>query len=182
MSSHPCFPCCRKMCCTAGSLCSAGATPRPHSYGPIRHPLVFRRFPDSQLYGVPCSAPFRDGTRRVSPVAQRVLVTVPPLPTPPKWASTLASVCRSHAAFTPVSRAGPSGLPLFRGYICVRFRCGPVTRSHPFDGIVDRLQVLDCSPPCYPSYRASGCCPGGTYLPLNAPAFRWTHETVLWFP
>jgi hypothetical protein len=67
----------------------------------------------SRLYGVPSSAPFRDGTRRASPVAQRVLVTVPPLPTPPKWADTLASVCRSHAAFTPVSQVGPSGLRSF---------------------------------------------------------------------
>ena len=64
---------------TVGPLCSTGVTPRPRSYGPIRHPLVFRRFPGSQLYGVPCSAPFRDGTRRASPVASRVLVTVLPL-------------------------------------------------------------------------------------------------------
>src|SRR5712692_4722256 len=53
----PLLPVLPKDVLTVGSLCSAGATPRPRSYGPIRHPLVFRRFPDSQLYGVPCSHP-----------------------------------------------------------------------------------------------------------------------------
>jgi hypothetical protein len=66
--------------------------------------------------------------------------------------------CCLHPSFT----GWAFGASLFRGYICVRLRCGPVTRSHPLDGIVDRLQVIDCSAPCYPSYRASGCCPGGT--------------------
>src|SRR5262245_25447183 len=30
---------------TAGPLCSAGITPRHHSYGPIRHPLAVNRLP-----------------------------------------------------------------------------------------------------------------------------------------
>src|SRR5271169_5829011 len=35
---------------TAGSLCSADITPRPHSYGPLRHPLPFGRLPGCSGY------------------------------------------------------------------------------------------------------------------------------------
>src|SRR5712691_3966366 len=68
----------------------------------------------SRLYGVPCSASFRDGTRRASPVAQRVLATVPPLPTPPKWAGTLASVCRPILPSPRFHRLGLRGFALSR--------------------------------------------------------------------
>jgi hypothetical protein len=52
-------------------------------------------------------------------------------------------------------------------------RYGPMTRNHPMDDFVDRLQRFSFYPPCYPSYEAFDSYLGGTshYLPLNTPAF-----------
>src|SRR5215472_4983068 len=66
-------------------------------------------------------------------------------------------------------RLGLWGKP-FRGQLCVHFRCGPMTRSHPRDGFVDRLSGFGFPPPYYPSYRALA----STLVSLsslNAPAF-----------
>jgi hypothetical protein len=67
--------------CPASSLLSTRLTPsrlRPLSRCP-------------RLYGLPSFRRFRSGTRRVSPVAQHVLVTMPSITTPPECPS--ASVC-----------------------------------------------------------------------------------------
>ena len=68
-----------------------------------------------------------------------------------------------------------SGLGLrcstFRGHLCVRLRCGPVTRSHPYDDSVDGLQVIGFPPPCHPSYKASGFCLGGSIPAERASLF-----------
>src|SRR5262249_24712073 len=64
-----------------------------------------------------------------------------------------------------------SGIKCFRGHLCVRLRCGPVTRNRPYVDSVDGLQVIGFPPPCHPSYKASGFYLGGTHFPLNAPAF-----------
>src|SRR6266478_12756 len=62
----------------AGPLCSADITPLHRYYGPSRHPLVFGRFPGFAGYtaGPTLLRRFRAGTRRASPVAWHVLVTV----------------------------------------------------------------------------------------------------------
>ena len=75
---------------------------------------------------------FPGGTRRASPVAQRVLVTEPPLP--PRRSEPAASV-RFRLPILPSPyrrRLGLRGKVLFRGHLCVRLRCGPVTCSPPY--------------------------------------------------
>src|SRR5262250_1441016 len=64
----------------AGPLGSTDIAPLPCYCGPSRHPLVFGRFPVSPVIRPTLLRRFRTGTRRASPVAQHVLVTVPPLP------------------------------------------------------------------------------------------------------
>jgi len=104
---------------------------------------------------------FPDGTRRTSPVAQRILLTM--LSLPPRWSGQpLQSVSATHAAFTLTVAGSASRASHFRGHLCVRFRYGLVTRHHPLDGVVDRLQGLGFPKPCYPSYRVSDFCPGRT--------------------
>src|SRR3982751_6119732 len=69
------------------------------------------------------------------------------------------------------------GLPgnFSRGHRWVHFRCGPVTRS-PSQGRLCRLASSTSFPPrMQPKLRGSDSCPGGTHLPLNTPAFRWSH-------
>jgi hypothetical protein len=71
----------------------------------------------------------------------------------------------------PTETDSASGASAFRGYLCIRLRCGPVTRNRAFDDSVDGLQVIGFPPPCHPSCKASGFCLGGIHFPLNAPAF-----------
>jgi hypothetical protein len=75
------------------------------------------------------------------------------------------------AAFTLTVAGSASGATHFRGHLCVRLRCGPVTCGHPYDGVVDGLQVIGFPPPCHPSYEASGSCLGGTNSRKTRPAF-----------
>jgi len=98
---------------------------------------------------------------------------------------SLPPCCRYHPAgvgqpFQPVfgcpcclrpqDAGSASGAPHFRGHLCVYFRYGLVTRCHPSDDFVDRLQSFGFPPPCYPSYGASGSYPGRTVFLLNTPA------------
>jgi hypothetical protein len=76
-----------------------------------------------------------------------------------------------HTAFALSVAGSASEASHFRGHLCVRLRCGPVTRGHPYDDPVDGLQVIGFPPPCHPSYKASGFCLGGIHFPLNASAF-----------
>src|SRR5690242_15982303 len=58
-----------------------------------------------------------------------------------------------------------------RGHLWVHSRCGPVTRS-PSQGRFCRLASSASFPPrMQPKLRGSDFSPGGTYLPLNMPAF-----------
>jgi len=155
---------------TAGPLGSTDVTPLPRYYGPLQDPLVFHRFPGCSSYTASLLRRFRDGTRRASPVALRVLAIVLSLLTPPEWIA--ASVRCDHPCCLRRTVAGSaSGAIHFRGHICVHFRYGPMAHCHPKDDLVDRLQRFGFLPPCYPSYEASDFCPGGTHLPLNTPAF-----------
>ena len=136
----------------------------------LQDPLVFHRFPGCSSYTASLLRRFRDGTRRASPVALRVLAIVLSLLTPPEWIA--ASVRCDHPCCLHRTVAGSaSGATHFRGHICVHFRYGPMAHRHPEDDLVDRLQRFSFFPPCYPSYEASDFCPGGTHLPLNTPAF-----------
>src|SRR5215471_20187314 len=73
---------------------------------------------------------FRDGTRRASPVALRVLAIVLSLLTPPEWIA--ASVRCDHPCCLHRTVAGSaSGAIHFRGHICVHFRYGPMAHVIP---------------------------------------------------
>ena len=56
----------------------------------------------------------------------------------------------------------------------VRCRYSLVTRDHPFDGLVGRLQGLGLPPPCYPSYGVPTFTPVGL-TPTECASLRWTH-------
>ncbi len=69
--------------CTAGSLCSTGVTPLHSYYGPIRHRLVFGRFPGVAGYTVDLvpliSQRDEDGfSSCLGPPCHRAIATTPP--------------------------------------------------------------------------------------------------------
>src|SRR6478735_4863732 len=76
-------------------------------------PLAFDRFPVEPVIRSTLLRRFRAGTRRVSPVARHVLVTV--LSLPPRRSEGAASVSfrLPHAAFALRLRTRPSGLRTF---------------------------------------------------------------------
>ena len=68
-----------------GALRSAGITPCPHYYSPVRHPLVSPSTSRAhRLYDGASSRAFRPGTRRASPVAGCVLRLRAAGSTPPR--------------------------------------------------------------------------------------------------
>src|SRR5207244_13395897 len=77
-------------------------------YEPLRDPLVFHRFPGCSSYTASLLRRFRDGTRRVSPVASRVLAIVLSL-LPRQSGSPLQSGATIHAAFALRLQARPLG-------------------------------------------------------------------------
>jgi hypothetical protein len=91
----------------------------------------------------------------------RVLVIVLSL-SPRQSGPPHQSVCDAPCCLHPTVAGSASGATHFRGHLCVHFRYGPMTRTIPADGFVDRFQRLSFLPPCYPSYGASDFCSGGT--------------------
>ena len=112
MSLRPCLPCCRRNCETAGPLRSAGVTPLPRYYGPIRHPLAFGRLPGVSGYTAYLAPAVsrRDEEGFSSCLAcpcPRAAAT-----TPPEWMHRLNQVSTLHAAFTLRLQARPLGFSL----------------------------------------------------------------------
>ena len=147
---------------TAGPLCSTDIAPCHRSYEPLRHPLPFGRLPGVTGYTAYLAPPIsrREEEGFSSCLARpchRAAAT-----TPPESSSRVSQPTTLDAAFTLTAAGSASGATYFRGHLCVRLRCGPVTCSHPDDGVVDGLQVIGFPPPCHPSYEASGSCLGGT--------------------
>jgi hypothetical protein len=105
-------------------LCAARHTPTDPS-ATLTPPL---HFPVSSVIGTVSLQGFRPGTWRASPVASRVLVTVPPPNTPPEW--TRASA-RLRQPMLPSCLLRSLGLRIssISGPHYVHLRCGPVTRS-----------------------------------------------------
>ena len=94
------------------------------------HPTSSRRRLISRcrrLYSLPFSEGCL-GARRISPVAQHVLVTVLPLPPRRRVAPSHANAWRF---LLPSPKNWGLGLrgEVFRGHVRVHFRCGPVTHS-----------------------------------------------------
>src|SRR5271166_1822950 len=82
----------------------------------------------------------------------------------------LSLIAMSHAAFAKSLPARPPRLKVSRPPL-VRLRYGLVTRRHPFDGVVGRLQNHGF--PTDPATQATGLrlLPRWDCLPQNAPAF-----------
>jgi hypothetical protein len=159
---------------TAGTLCST------ENYSPSS---LLRTPPPPSLL------------RSISRVRGYTAYLVPPLSRREEdgFSSCLARPCHRAGAITPpkskaVSARLPSPMlppPLicgfdlrgyhFRGRRCVRSRCGPVTRCHPYDDIVDRLQVIGFPPSCHLGYEAPGFCLGGLF-PLKRVSLHWAHN------
>src|SRR5215468_4190853 len=97
---------------TAGSLGSTDITPLLRYYGPVRHPLAFP--PTSRCPGYTASMlrRFRDGARRASPVALRILVIVlsllPRQSAPPPQPDCDVSCCLSS-----ITESSASGVNIF---------------------------------------------------------------------
>ena len=88
-------------------------------------------------------------------------------------------VCSS--CLRPTDAGSASGASTFRGHLCVHSRYGLVTRSHPFDGFVNRLQDFGFPPPCYPSYRVLAFTLAGL-TPAEHTSLCWTHFRTFGFP
>ena len=124
----------------------------------------------SRLYGLPCSAVFTTGG---GGLLQLLSASLPPCRRyhPVEVECRYMPACDPRCCLHPGEKDSAFEISTFRGYPCVRLRCGPVTRSRPFDDSVDGLQVIGFPPPCHPSYKAAGSLPWRDCLPLNAPAF-----------
>src|SRR2546427_7284712 len=142
--------------------------PRPP---PSRRRTISR---DPRLYARPDSADFaarRGGLLQLlDAAASPCCRSKPRRNAPPRQPDCVGPCC-----LRGVIDRSASGVWIFRGqltFTCVTARC---LAHHPFDGFVDRLQSLGLPPPCYPSYGASGSCPGGTgtrqsHLPFSGHA------------
>jgi len=83
------------------------------------------------------------GARRVSPVDSTRPVSVPPLP--PRRREPSKPEEDGPCCLRPLVTGSASGPCLSRGYLCVHFRCGPVTRSPPQRWLRRRASVHSVS-------------------------------------
>jgi len=147
----PLPPCVSEKMQTAGPLRSTDVTPLHRYYEPIRHPLVFHRFPGFASYTVCCSADFSSGREGFSSClahpCHRAAANTPP------ECLTASVSCGNPCCLRPFGAGSAPGVFGFRGHLCVHFRCGPMTRSPSQDGFVDRLHSLRLLHECDPSYR-----------------------------
>src|SRR4029453_2137520 len=82
-------------------------------------PTPSRRRPTSRccrLYGLPSFRRFRDGARRVSPVALRVLATMPSV-SPRRRFSSLQPVCDEPCCLRPIFGGSASGDRISRPHL-----------------------------------------------------------------
>ena len=94
---------------------------------------------------------------------------------PPRWRdSALQFVCAESCGLRLRPKSSTSRVVITR-LPYVRFRYSLVTRDHPFDGLVGRLQSLGFPPPCYPSYGAPTLTPVGL-SPTECASLSWTHR------
>ncbi len=117
---------------------------------------------------------FLGGTRTASPVAQRILVTVLPLP-PRRSESTLRSGLVDPCGLRLTIESSASGTNFSRGHLWVHLRCGPVTRS-PSRGWLCQ-SASDHLVSLLSATQATGLLTLALagLSPLKAPAYGWTH-------
>ena len=114
--------------------------------------------PSADFPGSPVIRPtwlrrFRDGTRRASPVARRVLVTVLSL-SPRRRSPPRRPACDGPCCLRPPVAGSASGASHFRGHLCVHSRYGPVTRSPSRGGL--RRWASGHSVSLLPAIQATG--------------------------
>ena len=161
LSSRPCLPCCRKSAAQQGPFARRALPvssllrthPSPSRLPPLSWTTSYTAYPAPPISEWDEEG-FSSCFARPCPRAAAA--------TPPKWGDTLASVCRSMLPSPRFHRLGLRGYLLSRLPLRLLFAAARRLAHHPDDGVVDRLQVIDFSPPCYPSYGVSGCYPGGT--------------------
>ncbi len=159
---------------SARPLRSASITLFRRYCGPGRHRLVFDRFPGWPVIRLPAPPISRwdeDGFTSCS--------TCPCHRAAPNHPAEVTcsrqSVCGTSCSLRPTIVGSAFGVEFCRGHHWVHLRCGPVTRS-PSQGRLCRLASSASFPPrMQPKLRGSDSFPGGTHLPLNMPAFRWSH-------
>jgi hypothetical protein len=163
---------------TAGPLRSAGITP-PHRYcRPVRLPLAVGRFPGVTGYTAylapVISARDEEGLSSCSARPCHHAVDNHPVGV----SHRISLIAMIHAAFAKSLPARPPRLKVSRPPL-VRLRYGLVTRRHPFDGVVGRLQNHGF--PTDPATQATGLrlLPRWDCLPQNAPAFAGRTMTSL---
>src|SRR5689334_10230185 len=106
---------------TAGPLCSAGITPFPRYYGPLRHPLVVSRFPGAAGYtAYPASALSGRDEEGFSSCSMgpglRAVANHPAGAT-----RRIDRFATSRAAFTLTVAGSASGTTHFRGHLAFTF-------------------------------------------------------------
>jgi hypothetical protein len=85
----------------------------------------------------------------------------------------VSQIALNPVVFASSPQARPPGLLIPRlHHVC--FRYSLVTRDHPFDGLVGRLQNFGFPPPCYPSYGTPTFVPVGL-TPTGCASLCWTH-------
>src|SRR5262249_17874344 len=125
---------------TAGPLRSAGITPPPHYYGPLRHPLVVSRLPGAPGYtAYPASAVSgRDeaGFSSCLMCPGRRAVANPPAGA----TSPINRLGTGRAAFALTVAGSASGATHFRGHRAFTFVTARTTRTYPTGRVVEGLQ------------------------------------------
>src|SRR6516162_6980260 len=125
------------------------------------HPLLFSRLPGAIGYTAYLAPPLsRREEEGFSSCSTRPCHRAAAI-TPSEWSPAPASL-RSPCCLHPILAGSASEAENFRGHLCVRLRCGPVTRRHPYDDFC-RWASGHRFPSSLPSkLRGSGFYLGGT--------------------
>ena len=155
---HPCLPVSQRKCKQQGPFAprtllrftavtpfAPGTSLRFSAhYEPIRHPLVFHRFPGFASYTVCCSGNFSSGREGFSSClahpCHRAAANTPP------ECLTASVSCGNPCCLRPFGAGSAPGVFGFRGHLCVHFRCSPMTRS-PSQRWLCRSASFASSPP-----------------------------------
>jgi hypothetical protein len=138
-------------------------------------------FPGSPVIRPTWLRRFRDGTRRASPVARRVLVTMLSL-SPRRRSPPRRPACDGPCCLRPWVAGSASGASHFRGHLCVHSRYGLVTRSPSRGGLGRWASGQSVS--LLPAIQATGLlalAPVGL-TPTERASLGWTHNPACGSP
>ena len=180
MSSRPCLPLCWRRCKWQGPFAPRTLLRFIASTDPSAALSSSVDFPGLPVIRPTLLRRFLVGTRRVSPVAQHVLVTVLSLP-PRRGVQPYRSVFGWSFCLRPNGCGlDPRGSSFSRPQ-CVHCCYGPVTRNLPWGGLVDRLRRFSFHLLRYPNYGALTSTPAGL-SPAEHASLRWTHNVACGSP